>query len=356
MRHARFLALPLLGLLLAAAQPACDPTGENPTGDEPTRDKSAAVESSSDSANLPADPGLPAEPETLAAYSNSTYFIVTHMDMRRCAYPYCGGYFSKRVNQATTTCSDGTAQPECRILEFDYAALSLDPAALSKLEGQVQTGRALLRGQIVKTAPIAGRTFDKLVVREAWEARSISPAPSPVPTLPTGTYSRLRQLPVACPACPPYRQEALNTSAAAVAIAKLAFDASRFPATVVKEIETALPASDVGLLMAGTRGGSSGSPQFAVSEAYTPVKGPRVGKVGDACGSRGTPPCEASLFCKWERSAMCGRAAAAGVCSVKPSVCIKVYMPVCGCDRKTYGNECEAHSAGVAVDYDGVCR
>lgn len=356
MRHSRFLALPLLGLLLAAAQPACDPTGENPTGDEPTRDKSAAVESSSDSATLPADPRPPAEPETLTAYSNSTYFIVTHMDMRRCAYPFCGGYFSKRVNQATTTCSDGTAQPECRILEFDYAALSLDPAALSKLEGQVQTGRALLRGQIVKTAPIAGRTFDKLVVREAWEARSISPAPSPVPTLPTGTYSRLRQLPVACPACPPYRQEALNTSAAAVAIAKLAFDASRFPATVVKEIETALPASDVGLLMAGTRGGSSGSPQFAVSEAYTPVKGPRVGKVGDACGSRGTPPCEASLFCNWERSAMCGRAAAAGVCSVKPSVCIKVYMPVCGCDRKTYGNECEAHSAGVAVDYDGVCR
>lgn len=351
MRHSRFLTLPLLGLLLAGAQTACDPTG-----DDATRDKTAAVESSSEAVATASDPSAPTEPETLAAYSNSTYFIVTRMDMRRCAYPFCGGYFSKRVNQASTTCSDGTAQPECRILEFDYAALSLDPAALSKLQGQVQTGRALLRGQIVKTAPIAGRTFDKLVVSEAWEARSISPAPGPVPTLPTGTYSRLRQLPVACPACPSYRQETLNTFAAPVAIAKLAFDATRFPATVIKELEAALPASDVGLLMAGTRGGSSGSPQFAVNEAYTRVKGPRVGKVGDACGSRGTPPCEASLFCKWERSAMCGRADAAGVCSVKPSICIKVYKPVCGCDRKTYGNECEAHSAGVAVDYDGVCR
>lgn len=352
MRHSRFLSLPVLGLLLlAGSQPACDPTG-----DDPTRDKTAAVAGAADPGTLPADPSTPADSETLAAYSNSTYFIVTRMDARRCAYPFCGGYFSKRVNQASTTCSDGTAQPECRILEFDYAALSLDPAALSKLQSQVQNGRALLRGQIVKTGPIAGRTFDKLVVSEAWEARSTSPAPSPTPTLPTGTYSRLRQLPVACPACPPYRQEVLNTFAAPVAIAKLAFDASRFPATVIKELETALPASDVGLLMAGTRSGSSGSPQFAVNEAYTRVKGPRVGKVGDACGSRGTPPCEASLFCKWERSAMCGRADAAGVCSVKPSICIKVYKPVCGCDRKTYGNECEAHSAGVAVDYDGACR
>lgn len=343
-RLSPLFALSLLTLLGPVA--ACDPTEDG------TASQAGAVASASDPAAEVSDPA------TLTAYSNSTYFIVTHPDLRRCAYPFCGGYFSRRVNQPSTTCSDGTAQPECRILEFDYAALGLDPTALSKLQGKVQAGQALLRGTIGKTAPIAGRTFDKLVVSEAWEARSVSlsPSPSPTPTLPTGIASRLRQLPVACPACPPYRQETLNTTAAAVAISRLVFDATRFPTTLVKELQTALPASDVGLLMTGTRGGTSASPQFAVSEAYTPVVGKRGGKVGDACGSRGMLTCDAPLFCKWEPSAMCGRADASGVCSVRPDVCIKVYKPVCGCDRKTYGNSCEAHSAGVSVDYEGVCR
>ncbi len=352
MRSQKSLSLLSTSLFLLLGQvAACEPTA-----DEASLAQTAEL-------STPASPAVAAAPaspsdsgETLSAYSNSTYFIVTHPDYRRCAYPFCGGFFSKRVNQATTTCSDGTAQPECRILEFDYSALGLDPTALSRLTGKVQAGQALLRGQIVKTGPIVGRTFDKLVVSEAWEARSVSPSPTPIPTLPSGTFSRLRELPVACPACPPYRQEVLNSSAAGTAIAKIAYDATRFPATLVKELQTTLGASDVGLLMAGTRSGPSGSPQFAVSEAYTPVKGKGGGKVGDACGSRGLPPCDAALFCKWERSALCGRADASGLCSVKPNICIKVYKPVCGCDRKTYGNECEAHSAGVSVDYDGVCR
>lgn len=80
-------------------------------------------------------------------------------------------------------------------------------------------------------------------------------------------------------------------------------------------------------------------------------------KVGDLCGTRGTGPCSGkTLFCKFERTANCGRADAGGVCAKKPRVCASIYAPVCGCDGTTYSSECVANSAGVSADYDGVCK
>ncbi len=44
-----------------------------------------------------------------------------------------------------------------------------------------------------------------------------------------------------------------------------------------------------------------------------------------------------------------------GMCAQKPAICPLVVAPVCGCNNKTYNNNCFAHRAGVNVKHDGKC-
>lgn len=39
----------------------------------------------------------------------------------------------------------------------------------------------------------------------------------------------------------------------------------------------------------------------------------------------------------------------------KDCVCIQIYKPVCGCDGKTYGNDCVAKCEGVRTWTEGEC-
>jgi hypothetical protein len=72
------------------------------------------------------------------------------------------------------------------------------------------------------------------------------------------------------------------------------------------------------------------------------------------CGLGGEA-CPDGAFCATPPG-MCGQERTLGVCAPKPSLCTQDWMPVCGCDGRTYSNGCTAAMAGVSVNYPGMCR
>lgn len=76
---------------------------------------------------------------------------------------------------------------------------------------------------------------------------------------------------------------------------------------------------------------------------------------GETCGGLLGTECADDSFCNFPTAASCGSGDQTGTCVAKPQACDEVYKPVCGCDDKTYGNDCEAAMAGVSVAKTGEC-
>jgi hypothetical protein len=77
--------------------------------------------------------------------------------------------------------------------------------------------------------------------------------------------------------------------------------------------------------------------------------------VDTTCGGLLGTDCATGLYCDFPISSSCGATDQTGVCKPKPDACDDIYLPVCGCDDKTYSSDCVAHSAGISVAHKGEC-
>jgi hypothetical protein len=93
-----------------------------------------------------------------------SYFLIVGPDLRRCASPYCGGYFVSLANQKTMQCPNGSSSATCYVSSVDLSAMGLDPGEASA----VLAGNTVVLGRIVPRRGFPG--LGDLMGRAAWRA------------------------------------------------------------------------------------------------------------------------------------------------------------------------------------------
>jgi len=94
---------------------------------------------------------------------------------------------------------------------------------------------------------------------------------------------------------------------------------------------------------------------FVVFASFaTPAAAKHIAGVGERCGGFIGIPCAKGLWCEM-RPGSCHVADAFGHCARKPKFCAHIFLPVCGCNGKTYANDCVRRAAMVNKRHNGRC-
>jgi hypothetical protein len=125
-------------------------------------------------------------------------------------------------------------------------------------------------------------------------------------------------------------------------------DCIRRDAQVSKQADGACPLPDVERTDAGrTEAGTSDAGTIDVGRTDAPTLGTR-------CGGIARIACSFGELCDFPAD-MCQGSDNEGTCEAIPKVCGDIYAPVCGCDNRTYGNDCERRAEKVQKKSSGVC-
>lgn len=132
----------------------------------------------------------------VAGSESSTYYVM-RPDYRRCAWPFCGGFWVREVNHEATTCADGSTAEECYVTDLDLAGLGLNERDAGEVRGAI--GRTIFRGEL-GTAVVADRTIDVFVASEGWQTLTDRE--------PVGDFFKVVDNGIRCITTPCYTQEA----------------------------------------------------------------------------------------------------------------------------------------------------
>jgi hypothetical protein len=91
---------------------------------------------------------------------------------------------------------------------------------------------------------------------------------------------------------------------------------------------------------------------FTVSSCNNDI--PREDVNGEICGGPTGITCPEDHICDFEEG-LCHAEDITGECVKIPEVCTQEFLPVCGCDGITYGNDCIRLMVGVQRAHEGEC-
>jgi Kazal-type serine protease inhibitor domain len=93
---------------------------------------------------------------------------------------------------------------------------------------------------------------------------------------------------------------------------------------------------------------------IALSLAFASA-GASAANLDEACGGPTGITCNSALWCQ-KAEGQCAAADAPGKCDKPITFCMRVSRPVCGCNGKTYANDCERQRVKVQLDHAGACK